>query len=163
MNNWRQELISAEIKNIAKEFPAMRRRNSRIGQVLEFGSGLLTIFESPIIHSVAPQILHKLLSSNALGKMQYSQEHFKTMVYTKLGGQTGFIMGDSTIENEIPSELSRENMTSSHASSHTWKEHVIFTCSQDHRCYGYIINRASQSKKLFEWNGLVFHCCLYSK
>ena len=36
------------------------------------------------------------------------------MVYTKLGGQTGFIMGDSTIENEIPSELSRENMTSSH-------------------------------------------------
>ena len=97
----------------------MRRRNSRIGQVLEFGSGLLTIFESPIIHSVAPQILHKLWSSNALGKMQYSQEHFKTMVYTKLGGQTGFIMGDSTIENEIPSELSRENMTSSHASSHT--------------------------------------------
>ena len=35
----------------------------------------------------APQILHKLLSSNVLGKMQYSQEHLKTMVYAKFGGQ----------------------------------------------------------------------------
>ena len=48
--------------------------------------------------------------------MQYSREHFQTMVYAKFGGQTGFFMGDSTIENEIPRELSRENnnMLSSH-------------------------------------------------
>ena len=63
------------------------------------GKRKLTIFESPIIHSVAPQILHKLLCSNALGKMQYSQEHFKTMVYAEFGGQTECIMGNSKIED----------------------------------------------------------------
>ena len=31
--------------------------------------------------------------------MQYSQEHLKTMVYAKLGGQTECIMGNSKIEN----------------------------------------------------------------
>ena len=38
--------------------------------------------------------------------------------------------------NEIPSELSRENLISSQ---------VKF-----HRCYGFIINRTFQSKKLFK-------------
>ena len=37
---------------------------------------------------------------------------------------------------------------------HMWKYH---------RCYGYIINRAFRRKKLFQWNGLVFHWCLYNK
>ena len=32
--------------------------------------------------------------------MQYSQEHLKTMVYAKFGGQTGCIMGNWKIENE---------------------------------------------------------------
>ena len=31
--------------------------------------------------------------------MQYSQEHLKTMVYAKFGGQTECIMGDLKIEN----------------------------------------------------------------
>ena len=31
--------------------------------------------------------------------MQYSQEHLKTMVYAKFGGQTDCIMGNSKIEN----------------------------------------------------------------
>ena len=31
--------------------------------------------------------------------MQYSQEHFKTMVYAKFGGQTECIMGNWKIEN----------------------------------------------------------------
>ena len=31
--------------------------------------------------------------------MQYSQEHFKTMVYAKFGGQTECIMRNSKIEN----------------------------------------------------------------
>ena len=31
--------------------------------------------------------------------MQYSQEHLKTMVYAKFGGQTEGIMGNSKIEN----------------------------------------------------------------
>ena len=44
-----------------------------------------------------PQILYKLLSSNALGKMPYSQELLKTNVYAKFGGQTECIMGDSKI------------------------------------------------------------------
>ena len=34
-----------------------------------------------------------------LGKMQYSQEHLKTMVYAKFGGQTECIMGNWKIEN----------------------------------------------------------------
>ena len=32
--------------------------------------------------------------------MQYSQEHLKTMVYAKFGGQTECIMGNWKIENE---------------------------------------------------------------
>ena len=44
--------------------------------------------------------------------------------------------------NEIPGELSRKNMIS----SHMWKYHRAF-----HRI------------KLFHWNGLVFHWCLYNK
>ena len=31
--------------------------------------------------------------------MQYSQEHLKTMVYAKFGGQTECIMGNSKIAN----------------------------------------------------------------
>ena len=43
--------------------------------------------------------------------MQYSQEHLKTMVYAKFGGQTECIMGNSKIENEIyQGELSRGNI-----------------------------------------------------
>ena len=33
--------------------------------------------------------------------MQYSQEHLKTMVYAKFGGQTECIMGNSKIENSV--------------------------------------------------------------
>ena len=32
-----------------------------------------------------------------------------------------------------------------------------------HHCYGYIINHALRRKTLFQWNGLVFHWCLYNK
>ena len=60
--------------------------------------------------------------------------------------------------NEIPGELSRENLISSHVKItcylHMWKYHC---------CYGYIINRAFHTKKLSKWNGLVFHWCLYNK
>ena len=60
--------------------------------------------------------------------------------------------------NEIPGELSRENMISSHIKIscyvHMWK----YQC-----CYGYIINGAFRRIKLFQWNGLVFHWCLYNK
>ena len=42
---------------------------------------------------------HKLLFSNAVGDTAYSQEHLKTMVYAKFGGQTKCIMGNSKIEN----------------------------------------------------------------
>ena len=33
--------------------------------------------------------------------MQYSQEHLKTMVYAKFGGQTECIMGNWKIENSL--------------------------------------------------------------
>ena len=60
--------------------------------------------------------------------------------------------------NEIPGELSRENLISSHVKItcylHMWKYH---------RCYGFIINRAFHTKKLLKWNGFVFHWCLYNK
>ena len=47
----------------------------------------------------SPQILNKLLFPNALGDTAYSQEHLKTMVYVKFGGQTKCIMGNSKIDN----------------------------------------------------------------
>ena len=60
--------------------------------------------------------------------------------------------------NEIQGELSLESR--------------IFTCEnnmlylhmwKDHRCYGYIINRAFRRKKMSNWNGFVLHWCLYNK
>ena len=54
---------------------------------------------SPQYTLFAPQILHKLLFSNALGDTAYSQEHLKTMVYAKFGGQTKCIMGNLKIAN----------------------------------------------------------------
>ena len=39
--------------------------------------------------------------------MQYSQEHLKTMVYAKFGGQTECIMGNSKIENLAYTGISR--------------------------------------------------------
>ena len=38
--------------------------------------------------------------------MQYSQEHLKTMVYAKFGGQTECIMGNWKIENAGPMKWS---------------------------------------------------------
>ena len=52
--------------------------------------------------------------------------------------------------NEIPGELSRENMLSSHVKIWLHK-------------YGYIIKRAFHTKKLLKWNGLVVHWCLHNK
>ena len=40
--------------------------------------------------------------------MQYSQEHLKTMVYAKFGGQTECIMGNSKREN-VPDSLIPES------------------------------------------------------
>ena len=60
---------------------------------------LFTIFQLSIMHSVCPQILHKLLLWNTLGRSAYSQEHSATIVYAKFGGQTECIMGNWKIEN----------------------------------------------------------------
>ena len=49
----------------------------------------------------APQILHKQLLWNALGRCAYSQEYFTTIVYAKPGGQTECIMGNWKIENKF--------------------------------------------------------------
>ena len=46
---------------------------------------LFTIFQLSIMHSVCPQILHKLLLWNTLGRSAYSQEHSATIVYAKCG------------------------------------------------------------------------------
>ena len=66
-----------------------------------------SIFEFPIIHLACPQILHKPLFSNALGNMQCPQEHLKTIIYAKFGGQTKCIMGNSKIEN-VAAQNNRE-------------------------------------------------------
>ena len=60
------------------------------------------IFQFPIMHYVPPppQILHKQLLWNALGRCAYSQEYFTTIVYAKPWGQTECIMGNWKIENE---------------------------------------------------------------
>ena len=54
--------------------------------------------------------------------------------------------------NEIPGELLGKNMISWQVKItcdlHTWK---------DHCCYGYITNCTFHTKKLFKWDGLVFH------
>ena len=42
--------------------------------------------------------------------MQYSQEHLKTMVYAKFGGQTECIMGNWKIENEWVSTSQIDNL-----------------------------------------------------
>ena len=57
--------------------------------------GVYNMLCSP--HPPPPPTLHKLLSSNALGKIQCSQEHLKTMVYARFGGQTACIVGDLKI------------------------------------------------------------------
>ena len=41
--------------------------------------------------------------------MQYSQEHLKTMVYAKFGGQTECIMGNSKIVNGGTKKLVHKN------------------------------------------------------
>ena len=60
--------------------------------------------------------------------------------------------------NEIPGELSRKNLISSH---------VKITCYLNmwkyHHCYSYMINCALHTNKLLKWNGLVFHWCLYNE
>ena len=66
-------------------------RNLKLAYSLFSNSPWYTLF--------APQILHKLLFSNFLGDTAYSQEHLKTIVYAKFGGQTKCIMGNSNIEN----------------------------------------------------------------
>ena len=74
-----------------------------------------------------PQILQRLLLSNALGKMQFSQEHFKTMVYAKFGGQTESIMGDSKIENRLKLSANGRNN-----SQHCWPNIVRSCCVRLH-------------------------------
>ena len=56
-------------------------------------------FQFPIMHSVCPQLLHKLLLWNTLGNMQTSEEHFTTIVNAKFGGQTECTMGNWKREN----------------------------------------------------------------
>ena len=55
----------------------------------------------------APQILHKLLFSNALGDTAYSQGHLKTMVYAKFGGANKVYYGE--FENTMVPRESKNN------------------------------------------------------
>ena len=71
-----------------------------------------SIFQFPIIHLFAPQILHKPLFLTAPGSIAFSQEHFKTISYAKFGGQTECIMGNWKIVNKkIQSSLKPHNLT----------------------------------------------------
>ena len=74
-----------------------------------------------------------------------SSLNFKPAYYTSLKSDLSeyFIYYINT--NEMPSEFSRENLISSQVKItcylHMWKYH---------RCYGFIINRTFQTKKLFK-------------
>ena len=96
--------------------------------------------------------------SNALSwtpeiKPQVSNRSFKVCVFEResevkiTNNRTNYYLNT----NEIPGELSRKNLISSHVKItrylHTWK------C---HGCYGYIINSTFHAKKLLEWNGWYF-------
>ena len=50
--------------------------------------------------------------------------------------------------SEIPSELSRENFISSHVKV------ICYLHRRDHRRYGYIINRAFESKLIWYFTGV---------
>ena len=57
-----------------------------------------SLFGGSIVNPMfVPKILHKLLSSHALGNMQSSQEHLKTIAHAKFGGQTECSMGELTL------------------------------------------------------------------
>ena len=96
--------------------------------------------------------------SNALSwtpeiKPQVSNRSFKVCVFEResevkiTNNRTNYYLNT----NEIPGELSRKNLISSHVKItrylHTWK------C---HGCYGYIINSTFHTKKLLKWNGWYF-------
>ena len=96
---------------------------AELGPVLELGCGLLTIFESLIIYFECPPnfevIVFKCSWENAV-----LPGAFQNHGLCKILGDTGSIVGDSTIENEIPGELSRENMISSHVKKKMLSSHV---------------------------------------
>ena len=68
-----------------------------------------------------------------------------TMRWNKCNERVIFLSHYYINTNEIPSELLRENLISSHVKItcylHMWKYH---------HCYGFIINRTFQTKKLFK-------------
>ena len=59
--------------------------------------------------SLPSQILHKHLFSNVSENTAFSQEHLKTITYTKFGGKTECIMGDLKIENWVVSNIPVNN------------------------------------------------------
>ena len=80
------------------------------GQVDIFTLSIIII--TPCLHTPSPPPPHKytylpppklasfdVFKINALGNMQFSQEHLKTTVYAKFGDQAVCIMGDSKVEN----------------------------------------------------------------
>ena len=77
-------------------------------------------------------------------------------MWTVLVLENVFIININT--NEIPGELSCENLISSHV-----KRTCYLQMWKYHRCYGYIISCTFHTKKLLKWNGLVVHWCLYNK
>ena len=57
----------------------------------------------PIAHNtlcLPPKFCITYCLKMLLGKMQYSQEHLKTMVYAEFGGQTECVMGNWKTENK---------------------------------------------------------------
>ena len=67
---------------------------SRLKHIKKLFSTWVLIDYFPIAHST-------LCLPPNFGKMQYSQEHLKTMVYAEFGGQTECIMGNWKIENYL--------------------------------------------------------------
>ena len=90
----------------------------RTGTYPEFTRSLLlaetfnSLFSNcPWCTMFAPQILHKLLLWNTLGRSAYSQEHSATIVYAKFGGQTECIMGNWKVGNGVEFCLPNEDIS----------------------------------------------------
>ena len=145
LRSWRYCVI----KVLATE-PRSKKKEWGRGVTLDWYSGSAAKLPSP---STQYRQLRRLSSEP---NHPYPPQKSNIRPLLKLYSSGGYMYYINT--NEIPGELSREDLISSHVKMtcylHMWKYH---------RCYGYIINRAFHTKKLLKWNGLVVHWGLYNK
>ena len=173
--------------------PAIQWNAGNLISVLQFSikgivqgyTRLLTIFTFPIIHFVCPPNFAYTIEFKHSWEYAVSQEHLKTMVYAKFGGQTKCIMGNVKMVNMelYTTTLSRRQLADQVAwgllvrdcetSSSVWLFLYIKLCAwyqqiakvakkstyiMDHfRLHVCLIFKASLSAKFFLWKFVFIH------